>query len=636
MSILGAAAVGVLGAIAVGTIAAIDKTVEFETHILHLAQSAGTTTETMSGLAFTAKMVGVNGDEAALAMERFDKKLQGVGTNKATADLMAQFGIMAGTLQTSDQALMKISDRFSTMPDGIQKSGIAMQFFGKAGAAMIPILNLGAKGIQEFEQQAANMGLIVTKASAEAAEQFEQNAMRLEGYLKGLMRSFDDAAISIANSIHDAFTMKGGFGLTGAATSDADPGTQQEMAANLQKAADDQQAAIKAAAKAVPDMAIRDADAAAAAKKLAEAIKSVTDTLTRERDTIGASANEITRYKLAHDGASAAVLEHVRAMQSDVAVQTAFAKAAAESLVQLKAHADEWYNKQQIEIVKEMSDAITANIDALEKSTKTAGGQPDFISALGTIPALIAPIHQQVQDIIKDLTEQNRNLGFTSDEWVLVGLRANGASEAEIAAVHNAQAALLAHQQAVQTLADRWKEFGDVANRALDDLIFSGKKFTQVLQDVTKALGEMFLKWALFGNGKSGSGGGLFGMLGNLLGITGGGGGGGGGIDPGLNLGLGFASGGAASAGVPILVGEQGPEIFTPGMSGSIIPNSAIAPMMRSSSSQAGGVNLTYNIDARGADAGAEARIRKALQDTENNAVARALLLVRDTQLRTA
>jgi hypothetical protein len=282
-----------------------------------------------------------------------------------------------------------------------------------------------------------------------------------------------------------------------------------------------------------------------------------------------------------------------------------------------------------------MGDAITASIDALDKSTKTAGGQPDFISALGELPALIAPIHQQVRDIIKDLTEQNRNLGLTADQWVLVGLKANGASEEEIAGVHNAQAALLQHQQAVQTLADRWREFGDVANRSLDDLIFSGKKFTQVLADITKALGEMFLKWALFGNGKSGSGGGLFGMLGTLLGI----GGGGGGVSAGSAIDafpFGLASGGMVSADVPILVGEQGPEIFTPSTSGSIIPNSSIAPMMRSSGGSAGGVTMIYNIDARGADAGAEARIRKALQDTENSAVARALLLVRDTQLRTA
>jgi hypothetical protein len=38
------------------------------------------------------------------------------------------------------------------------------------------------------------------------------------------------------------------------------------------------------------------------------------------------------------------------------------------------------------------------------------------------------------------------------------------------------------------------------------------------------------------------------------------------------------------------IVGENGPELFAPGMSGSIIPNGAM-----------GGVVITQNIDARGA-----------------------------------
>jgi phage-related minor tail protein len=46
------------------------------------------------------------------------------------------------------------------------------------------------------------------------------------------------------------------------------------------------------------------------------------------------------------------------------------------------------------------------------------------------------------------------------------------------------------------------------------------------------------------------------------------------------------AAGGPVDAGVPYLVGEQGPELFTPGASGSIAPNSALG----------GGTTVTLNI----------------------------------------
>jgi hypothetical protein len=52
------------------------------------------------------------------------------------------------------------------------------------------------------------------------------------------------------------------------------------------------------------------------------------------------------------------------------------------------------------------------------------------------------------------------------------------------------------------------------------------------------------------------------------------------------------ASGGPVSGGTPYMVGERGPEMFIPGTSGQIVPNGAL-----------GGISLSYNIDARGADA---------------------------------
>ena len=52
---------------------------------------------------------------------------------------------------------------------------------------------------------------------------------------------------------------------------------------------------------------------------------------------------------------------------------------------------------------------------------------------------------------------------------------------------------------------------------------------------------------------------------------------------------FGRANGGTVRAGRPYVVGERGPELFTPGRSGSISPNDAI-----------GGANVTVNVDASG------------------------------------
>ena len=52
-----------------------------------------------------------------------------------------------------------------------------------------------------------------------------------------------------------------------------------------------------------------------------------------------------------------------------------------------------------------------------------------------------------------------------------------------------------------------------------------------------------------------------------------------------------FAAGGTPPVGRPSLVGERGPELFMPGVRGSIIPNNALG---------GGGTNVVVNVDASG------------------------------------
>jgi len=68
----------------------------------------------------------------------------------------------------------------------------------------------------------------------------------------------------------------------------------------------------------------------------------------------------------------------------------------------------------------------------------------------------------------------------------------------------------------------------------------------------------------------------------------------------------GKASGGPVNYGQSYLVGEAGPEIFTPGASGQITPNSALR-------SGGGGRGGDIYVDARNADGGAEYRAQRGI-----------------------
>jgi len=80
-----------------------------------------------------------------------------------------------------------------------------------------------------------------------------------------------------------------------------------------------------------------------------------------------------------------------------------------------------------------------------------------------------------------------------------------------------------------------------------------------------------------------------------------------------------FAEGGRFASGQALLVGERGPELLLPTGPGAILPNAALGAI------GAAGVSVTYNIDARGAAPGVERRIMRALKESEDRAVGRAL-----------
>jgi hypothetical protein len=86
------------------------------------------------------------------------------------------------------------------------------------------------------------------------------------------------------------------------------------------------------------------------------------------------------------------------------------------------------------------------------------------------------------------------------------------------------------------------------------------------------------------------------------------------------------AMGGPVSSGKSYLVGERGPEIFTPSSAGNVISN------QKSMSGGKGG--STYYIDARGADQTGLARLEAMIRQTQASIVPMALGAVQDARAR--
>jgi len=224
--------------------------------------------------------------------------------------------------------------------------------------------------------------------------------------------------------------------------------------------------------------------------------------------------------------------------------------------------------------------------------------------------AMIEAIQKaRVKNLDKEIEMLERSLTMTSEEFEIEKQIAEMKEEGEI----KDEDAIRRKLQRIQTLTEEKKlaeqtaaAFDRMAQSIATDIadgiqgmIRGTSTLNDMLNNVLNKLIDAAFNMALFGNmqGTLG-GGGLFGsILGGLGGLFGPGPtmGGAGYFDPITGKGIagpnfGLANGGIARGRKTHLVGERGPELFTPGVTGTITPNHALG----------GSTNVVVNVDASG------------------------------------
>lgn len=160
-------------------------TMETEVQLGKLHHQTGISVEDLSVLKFAASETGIEFD----VLTRGFKKLavtayEADEGNKKSAQGFAQLGISVTDLRAKGDdmygVLKLVADKFRDMPDGIVKSDTAAKIFGaRMGSELIPILNLGAKAIEDFKAQSP----IFTGEDTEGGEKLHHSINELNASL---------------------------------------------------------------------------------------------------------------------------------------------------------------------------------------------------------------------------------------------------------------------------------------------------------------------------------------------------------------------------------------------------------------------------------------------------------------------
>lgn len=168
-----AAGIAGLTALAKGSIDAADN-------LNDLRQRTGVSVENLSKFGAAAEDAGSSIDEVAKSMGRLSKGI--VDPASKTNEALKSIGInsrdAAGNVRGVDAIMLDLADKFAKMPDGAQKTALAMELFGKSGANLIPMLNGGREALSQYQAT-------ISGDMASAADQFNDSLNAIARTLAG-------------------------------------------------------------------------------------------------------------------------------------------------------------------------------------------------------------------------------------------------------------------------------------------------------------------------------------------------------------------------------------------------------------------------------------------------------------------
>jgi hypothetical protein len=194
-------------AAAAALVGAVKSAADYGDQLDNMSQRTGVAVEELSRLQYAAKLSDTSTEALSKGIGNLSKLMVGAAAGGAESGaLFERFGISLrntdGTIRGTSDVLYDLADVFATMPDGPQKTALAMEFFGKKlGQELIPLLNQGSEGLKAMADEAERLGLVLNSAQAKAAADFNDNLDRLGQLSKSVAVSIGNALIPALNNM---------------------------------------------------------------------------------------------------------------------------------------------------------------------------------------------------------------------------------------------------------------------------------------------------------------------------------------------------------------------------------------------------------------------------------------------------
>lgn len=595
-----------------------------------MAEQVGVSTDALQAYQYASTQAGIKSEELNTALSRLSRTV-GEAANGSTDAIKAFEGIgvgildASGKLRSTEAILGDVASAIQGIDDPARRAAAAVEFFGKSGQKLLPLLSGGKDGLDGFIESARKAGVILDKELIEAADRASDRIAALtfklsafgkiavaeltrlgelgfEGYFSQDEKSLEriqfelDAVIKKVDEYRARIAYREKQGLI--------PGFDSAELARLERL-QAQLTARRDFLRGPPEPAPESPAASGQtynpqSKEEIDAIKAATDALQKK---IAAQKAEAESFG-----------------QSEAA--KAMARATEETLAALRAKGVEGLNAEQKALIAALGiqvqriEAQKTEIENIKAFAATLGEYVDSATAASNAEAVLS---SQVYKTSDATDEQVRLLNEQAEAAAKSTIRYNTLTRSfelydrELQVVVRTQELLAANtnlsteearrqaevlvdatemlkrgtddiQKRVDNMNEAAQDFSRVIGTAFEDAVLKGGKLSDVLKGLAEDIQRIVLRmtvtkplenWLTASLGGSGGGdifGGVFSKIGGIF--KGGNTGFGTGSQYGnMDYGQFFADGGRPPVGVPSVVGERGPELFIPDRAGTIISN---------------------------------------------------------------
>lgn len=186
---------------AVGFASMIKGAIDAADNMNDMAQRTGISVETLFGLKLMADQSGTSLEGLGNGLKKLSVNLvDAAAGNKEMSAILKALGI-SGT--DSKEAMYRLADIMATLPDGAQKTALAIKILGKNGEELIPLLNQGGEEMRKMAEKSERLGNIMAD-TAPMADQFNDQLAELKVQSSALGMSMAKDMLPALNGISAA------------------------------------------------------------------------------------------------------------------------------------------------------------------------------------------------------------------------------------------------------------------------------------------------------------------------------------------------------------------------------------------------------------------------------------------------